>query len=141
MGGSQLRLWMRWQHAGKVDDVVSPFPPNAPGSRIVPELEPAASEAILDKLTMSAFESTPLDLVLRDCGVTAVAMVGVALDVGIEPTARHAADLGYLPIELTDARAAGDVEAGERTLAALQFAGDALLTDVASFAAALQQHS
>jgi nicotinamidase-related amidase len=46
---------------------------------------------------MSAFEGTRLDLVLRDCGIQAVAIVGVALEVGIEPTARHAADLGYIP--------------------------------------------
>lgn len=141
MGASQLRMWMRWQQAGSAADVVSPFPPGGPETQLVPELAPTEQEAVLEKITMSAFESTPLDLVLRDCGVTAIAIVGVALEIGIEPTVRHAADLGYLPIVLTDACGAGNAEAGERTLAALRFSGDALLTDVAAFAGALKTSS
>jgi nicotinamidase-related amidase len=109
--------------------------------RIAPELEPNDDEAVFDKVTMSAFEATPLDIVLRDCGVTAVAVVGVALEIGIEPTVRHAADLGYLPIVITDACGAGDVAAGARSLDTLRFAGDAMLTDTQGFSAALDEHS
>src|SRR3954469_9763275 len=65
---------------------------DSPGFAIVPELAPRASEAIFDKLAMSAFEGTPLEMALRDCGITAVAIVGIATEIGIEPTARHAAD-------------------------------------------------
>jgi hypothetical protein len=43
---------------------------------------------------MSAFERTPLAIVMRDC---ASAVAGIALEVGIEPTARYAADLGFIP--------------------------------------------
>ena len=32
-------------------------------------------ETLQDKVTMSAFEGTPLDVVLHDCGVAAVAVV------------------------------------------------------------------
>jgi biuret amidohydrolase len=137
MGAAQLRMWMSWQHAGRALDVVSPFPPDAPQSGLIPELVPNADEAVIDKVTMSAFEGTPLDIVLRDCGVTAVAIIGVALEIGIEPTARHAADLGYIPIVVTDACGAGDPAAGERALATLEFAGDAILTDVSAFTRAL----
>src|ERR671913_420807 len=77
---------------------------------LVPELSPASAEMIFDKITMSAF-------------------VGAAMEVGIEPTVRHAADLGYLPIVVADACGAGNREAAERSLAALAFAGDALITD------------
>jgi biuret amidohydrolase len=133
MGTAQLRMWMAWQRAARAADVVSPFPSDAPQTRLAPELIPNAREAVLDKVTMSAFEGTPLDIVLRDCGIMAVAIVGVALEVGIEPTARHAADLGYIPIVVTDACGAGDAAAGERALATLEFAGDAILTDVSAF--------
>ena len=138
MGASQLRMWRAWQRRDSAGDVVSSFPPGAEGSQIVPELAPAADEAVFDKLTMSAFEGTPLDIVLRDCGVTSVAMVGVALEIGIEPTARHAADLGYVPIVIRDACGAGNAEAGARSLETLEFAGDAMITDAAGFAAALR---
>jgi nicotinamidase-related amidase len=137
MGAAQLRMWMAWQRAGRAADVVSPFPPDAPQTSLIRELSPTVQEAVIDKVTMSAFEGTPLDIVLRDCGVTAVAIVGVALEVGIEPTARHAADLGYIPIIITDACGAGDAAAGDRALATLEFAGDAILTDVSAFTRAL----
>jgi biuret amidohydrolase len=137
MGAAQLRMWMAWQRAGRASDVVSPFPPGAPQTSLIPDMAPNAHEAVIDKVTMSAFEGTPLDTVLRDCGITAVAIVGVALEVGIEPTVRHAADLGYIPIVITDACGAGDAAAGERALVTLEFAADAILTDVSAFARAL----
>ena len=93
-------------------------------------MAPGPGEAVLDKLTMSAFEGTPLAYVLRDCAVNTVVLAGVALEIGIEPTARHAADLGFIPVVATDACGAGDTEAGLRTLDALEFAGDALLCEV-----------
>jgi nicotinamidase-related amidase len=137
MGASQMRMWMAWQRAERAADIVSPFPPDAPQTQLVPELTPSPREAVFDKVTMSAFEGTPLNIALRDCGIVSVAIVGVALEVGIEPTARHAADLGYVPIVVTDACGAGDQTAGERALATLASAGDALLTDVTTFARAL----
>jgi nicotinamidase-related amidase len=137
MGAATLRMWMKWQRVERAADVVSPFPPAAAQTQLVDGLEPTDREAVLDKIGMSAYEGTPLDLVLRDCGVVAVAFAGVALEIGIEPSVRHAADLGYLPIVLTDACGAGDANAGERSLASLDYAGDAILTDVASFSSAL----
>jgi biuret amidohydrolase len=140
MGAAQLRMWKAWQRRESAAEVVSPFPPDSDDARIAPEVEPTADEAVFDKVTMSAFEGTPLDIVLRDCAVSAVAVVGVALEVGVELTVRHAADLGYVPIVLTDACGAGDPAAGERSLEALRFAGDAILTDAAGFAEALAAH-
>jgi biuret amidohydrolase len=130
MGVAQMRMWLAWQRASAPAEVVSPFPPDAPQSQMVAEVAPAPGEAVLDKLTMSAFEGTPLTFVLRDCGVTTVVLAGVALEIGIEPTARHAADLGFIPVVATDACGAGDSAAGLRTLEALRFAGDALLCEV-----------
>ena len=96
----------------------------------MPELNPLPSEVIFDKITMSAFEGTPLDIALRDCGINSFIIVGVATEIGIEPTVRHGADLGYIPIVVTDACGAGHAEAGERALASIKFMGDAILTDI-----------
>lgn len=126
MGVSQMRMWMAWQGASTPEAVVSPFPPDAPQSQIVAEVAPRPGEAVLDKLTMSAFEGTPLASVLRDCGLTTVVLGGVALEIGIEPTARHAADIGFIPVIAADACGAGNEEAGRRSLEALAFSGDAL---------------
>lgn len=137
MGASQLRMWRAWQRAERAADVVSPFLPDAPGTQLVPELRPTEREAVVDKITMSAFEGTWLDIALRDCGITTVAVVGVALEIGIEPTLRHAADLGYVPVLVTDACGAGNAQAAERSVEALRFAGDTLLTTAGEFRAAL----
>jgi nicotinamidase-related amidase len=99
----------------------------------VPELAPRASEAIFDKLSLSAFEGTPLEFALRDAQLTGFAIAGVAIEVGLEPTARHGADLGLIPIVVTDACGAGNHAAAKRSLDALATAGDAILTDISTF--------
>jgi biuret amidohydrolase len=137
MGVAQLRMWRTWQGVDRVEDVRSPFLPDAPQTQIVSELKPNEREAVLDKLTLSAFAGTPLELALRGAGIGALAVVGVATELGIEPTARHAGDLGFIPVVVTDACAAGNAEAGERAIESLRFLGDALLTDTAGFSDAL----
>jgi biuret amidohydrolase len=132
MGVFQLRMAMAWQRKDRVEDVVSPFLRESPGFEIVPELAPRASEAIFDKLSLSAFEGTPLEFALRDAQVSAFAIAGVAIEVGLEPTARHGADLGLIPVVVTDACGAGNHAAAKRSLDALATAGDAILTDVST---------
>jgi nicotinamidase-related amidase len=97
---------------------------------LIPELKPLPGEAVFDKIMMSAFEGTPLDIALRDCGIGAFAIVGIAMEIGIEPTVRHGADLGYVPVVVVDACGFGHQDAAARSVASLTFAGDALLTDV-----------
>ena len=99
MGAFQYRMAMAWQRVEDPAAVKPWFLRDLPGFAIVPELTPLASEAIFDKLAMSAFEGTPLEFALRDCGISAVAIVGIAMEIGIEPTARHAADLGLIPVD------------------------------------------
>ena len=138
MGVSQLRMAMAWQHVDTVEEVKPWFLRDSPGFQLAPEMSPLPSEAIFDKITMSAFEGTPLDIALRDCGITTFVIVGVATEIGIEPTVRHGADLGYIPVVVTDACGAGHAEAAERSLASLRFAGDALFTTIEELRAALQ---
>jgi nicotinamidase-related amidase len=137
MGVAQLRMWRAWQRVERLEDVTSPFLPDAPQTQIIAELAPTEREAVLDKLTLSAFAGTPLELALRGTDVDALAIIGVATEIGIEPTVRHAGDLGFIPVVLTDACAAGNAEAGERAIETLRFLGEAVLTDVAQFTAAL----
>ena len=132
MGISQLRTAMAWQRKDRVEDVVPPFLRDSPGFQLLPELAPRSSEAIFDKLSMSAFEGTPLEFALRDCQITAFAIVGVAMEVGIEPTVRHGADRGFIPVVVTDACGAGNPSAAKRSLEALAFTGDAIMTDIAT---------
>jgi len=137
MGATQMRTAMAWQHAATPEAVRVPFARGASAWELAPELAPRDDELVLDKLSMSAFEGTPLAFALRDCGVTGVAIAGIALEIGIEPTVRHATDLGFVPIVLADACGSGRAEAGGRALETMRFVGEAVIGDVDGFASAL----
>jgi len=137
MGMSQFRMAMTWQRVKSAEEVKPWFLRDSPGFHLVPEMNPQPSEAIFDKITMSAFEGTPLDIALRDCGINAFAIAGIAMEIGIEPTARQGADLGYIPVVIKDACGFGHRDAAERSVASLEFAGDALLTSAAELCAHL----
>jgi nicotinamidase-related amidase len=137
MGVAQLRAAMAWQRKDRVEDIVSPFLRDSPAFQLVPELAPRESEAVFDKLSMSPFDGTPLEFALRDAQLAAFAIVGVAIEVGIDPTVRHGADRGLIPIVVTDACGAGNRDAANRSLDALAAAGDAILTDIATITGVL----
>jgi nicotinamidase-related amidase len=132
MGASQYRMAMSWQRVDEPEKVNPWFLRDSPGFQIVPELEPLPSEAIFDKLAMSAFEGTPLTMALRDCGMQCFLIVGVAMEIGVDITCRHGADLGFVPIVVRDACGAGHQDAADRALQTLEFLGDTVLTDCAT---------
>ena len=121
LGVGALRTAMAWQRQERAAAVRSPFPPHAAQTAIVDELAPAADEPVFDKLGMSALVGTPLEGALRDRGVTTLVLVGAVLEIGIEPTARHAADLGLLPVVVDDACGIVDDDAARRSLDALDY--------------------
>jgi nicotinamidase-related amidase len=134
-GAFQLRQMAVWQK--KPANEVQPwFLRDSPGFALAPELAVRDDEAVLDKITMSAFEGTPLGIALRDCGVTSFAICGIATEIGIEPTVRHGADLGFIPIVVTDACGGGHEAAAERAIESMRFMGDAMLCTVDEIAAA-----
>jgi nicotinamidase-related amidase len=130
MGAFQYRMAMAWQRKQSPAEVSSAFLRDSSAFQLVPELQPLPSEVIFDKLTMSAFEGTPLQFTLRDCGIRSIILAGIALEIGIEPTCRHAADLGIIPILVRDACGAGNSEAAEQCVASLTHMGDTIVTDL-----------
>ena len=129
-GVFQLRTAMAWQRVQRVEDVEPQFLRDSPAFQLVPELTPLPREVVFDKLAMSMFVGTPLEMVLRDCGVNAFAIVGAVTEIGIEPTVRHGADLGFIPVVVTDACGSVDEAAGARALASLDYAMMSLQADV-----------
>jgi nicotinamidase-related amidase len=127
-GVFQLRTAMCWQRAASVEDVESLFLSGSPAFQLVPEVEPRPDEVVLDKLAMSMFVGTPLEFLLRDCGVNAFAIVGAVLEIGIEPTVRHGCDLGFIPVVVSDACGVVDEHAGRRSLESLDYARMSLQT-------------
>ena len=130
MGAFQMRTAMAWQRVDSPEMVKPMFLRDSPAFQIVPELQPLPSEAIIDKITMSAFEGTYLGIALRDCGIRSFLIAGIALEIGIDPTCRQGADLGFWPILVQDACGFGNEEAAKQSLASLKHMGDTTITDV-----------
>ncbi len=130
MGAFQFRTAMAWQRVDSPEKVKPAFLRDSPAFQITPELEPRPNEAIVDKITMSAFEGTFLEIALRDCGIRSFLIVGIALEIGIDPTCRQGSDLGFWPILVQDACGFGSEEAANHSIASLKHMGDTTITDV-----------
>ncbi|MCW3492682.1 cysteine hydrolase family protein [Microbacterium sp. SSM24] len=73
------------------------------GAEIVDGLDLREDEIVLDRVRMSAFHGSALDVMLRNLGVTDVIIVGVWTNMAVEHTARDAADFGYAVTVVSDA--------------------------------------
>jgi nicotinamidase-related amidase len=94
---------------------------------------------VIEKITMSAFEGTYLDIALRDANLVAFIIAGIALEVGIEPTIRHGLDLNYIPIIVSDLCGAKTEEARVRSLENLRATGEVVETTSSDLIALLAQ--
>jgi biuret amidohydrolase len=137
LGSTQLRTAMAWQRVQKPEEVKSWFVRGSEAAEIVSELAPSDDDLVVEKFSMSALTGTSLDFALRDCGIVNLVIVGIALEIGIEPTVRSATDLGLVPVVLTDACGWGNDAAGKRALETMKFVGEAILTETRTFAAGI----
>jgi len=137
-GLGQLRRAMVWQRKDDPADTTPFIPQGSKGWEIVPELGPREGEVIVDKITMSAFEGTFLNLAMRDAHLEAFIIAGIALEVGIEPTVRHGADLNYVPVVVTDACGSKTAEAKARSLSSLEETGEAISISTSALVSALK---
>ena len=138
MGAFQYRTAMSWQRVDSPDKVKPIFVRDSPAFQITPELAPRPSEGIVDKISMSAFEGTYLEMALRDCGIRSFIICGIALEIGIDPTCRQGADLGFWPVLVQDACGFGNEEAANHSIASLKHMGDSIITDLETVCGLLQ---
>lgn len=137
-GAAQLRRSMIWQG---LTDPLKIRPMMTQGSaacEIVPDLAPREDEVVIDKITMSAFEGTFLNIAMRDAQLESFVVAGIALEIGIEPTVRQSLDLNYVPIVVTDACGSKTPELKERSLATLKETGEILTFTTAEVISAME---
>lgn len=71
---------------------------DSPGWATIDDLKPRPGETIIRKFRVDAFIGTPLELFLRLHRVRTIIHTGIATEVGILPTAWHAANIGFFPV-------------------------------------------
>ncbi len=94
------------------------------GTEIIPDVRPSEREPVIDKAGFSAFHQTTLDNVLRVRGIDTLLLMGYTTQCCVASTLRHAVDLGYACVLLTDASAAYDPADHEATVRVMYSEGD-----------------
>ena len=84
---------------------------------IVKEVYPQQGDVVLNKNTTSIFVGTNFELMIRNAGIQVIVFTGIATDIGVETSARHAQALGFLPVIAREAVSSSDKDAHERSLA------------------------
>jgi biuret amidohydrolase len=126
-GVGQLRRAMIWQRQEDPLKTQPAYLPSSEAAQIAPQLRPLETDVVVDKITMSAFEGTYLNLALRDLRMQSIIIAGIALEVGIEPSIRHALDLNYIPVVVSDLCGSRTRELHQRSLEALKSTGEVLV--------------
>jgi nicotinamidase-related amidase len=93
--GSDLFARRRARFLGTADGRRTIFHRGEPEYEILDAVRPAAGDVVLHKSTVSAFNSSSLDRVLRNMGIASLVVTGVVTDGCVDSTARDASDLGY----------------------------------------------
>jgi len=89
--------------------------------KVVEAIVPGADDLVIPKTSSSLFNSTNIDYLLRNIGITDLAITGFLTDQCIDHTVKDAADRGYYPTCITDACMANTHERHRQALA--MFAG------------------
>ncbi len=116
-----VELWrlMRKQRVDRPQDLTPFMRPGSHDVEFLEGLEPGPNEIVVTKTTPSLFVATNAEARLRNVGTRTLLLAGVATDIGIEFTARHAMALGFMPVTVTDAVGTYTEAAQQRGLACL----------------------
>lgn len=107
----------------------------SPAADIMPEIVLEADDVVFKHTRPGPFTSSGLHELLRDRGVTNIAIAGVATNASVEAAVRQAADLGYQTAVLSDLCSASDEASHRASLSSMaQFAR---VTESSDFLASL----
>jgi len=111
---------MQKQRASTIADLEPFMQVGSPEREFLSELQPRLHDTVIDKGTPSFFVGTALEQRLFSMGIRALVFAGVATEVGVDLSAKHALALGYVPAVVEDAVGTYTLEKQRIGLAALR---------------------
>jgi nicotinamidase-related amidase len=84
---------------------------------IAKEIYPQEGDVVLNKNTASIFVGTNFEYMARNASLSSMVFTGIATEMGVESSARHALNLGFLPVIAKEAVSSSDRDAHLRSLA------------------------
>ena len=111
--------WGRWD--GDAPRMVRDAVTNGLGGELVAQVAPRPGEPVVLKPRYSAFDSTPLAILLEQLGVERILLAGMATEMCVTQSAIAARELGYKVSVLADACACVDERLEQ---IALEYLGD-----------------
>lgn len=118
--GPFLSFLMKKQKVERPEDLKPTMQAGMEETEFLPGFAPAARHLVIEKSVPSFFVGTPLEQRLRARGIATLVLAGVATEIGIELTARHAQALGWFSVIAEDATGSYTPEAHARSLAFLR---------------------
>ena len=117
------------------------FRPGAPGTALIPELTVGPDDVVVDNQKLSGLAGNDLADRLRGLAVHTVLITGVATNLTVEQTARHATDLGFTAYVVSDAVTAATSAAHDAAIENLRLTSAGLLTSAEALAALVPDRS
>jgi nicotinamidase-related amidase len=126
-GGGQLVCNTAFMDA--VAGAQQEFRPNSPGVQLISEMRSLAEpDRVFDNQKLSGLAGSDLPTVLAERGIDTLFLTGVATNLTVEQTARHATDLGFTVHPVVDCVAASSAEVQRASLADLALVTRGLTT-------------
>ncbi|RZD18150.1 MAG: cysteine hydrolase [Candidatus Acididesulfobacter diazotrophicus] len=87
---------------------------------ILQDITPQTGDILLEKPTASIFTGTYFEQMMKNRNIKTLIFTGIATEIGIESSARDAANRGFYPVIATDCVSSMDKEAHNRSLENMQ---------------------
>jgi nicotinamidase-related amidase len=114
---SSPRLYSTMKRMGVSDPRKASFMlPGSPESEIYRDIAPTQNDIVINKNTADIFIGTNFEMMVRNAGIESIVFTGISTEVGIESSARSAANRGFYVIIPEDCVSSRDREMHEASL-------------------------
>ncbi len=116
----QYYWWMKMFNVSDPKDIPWFMAAGSKEMEIYEDIKPGDNDIIIDKATASMFIGTYFEYLLRNRGITTVLFAGISTEVGIESSARDAANRGFYPVVVSDCVSSTNAQMHENSLKILK---------------------